>query len=77
MLFMGEGGSDGVPLLPKYGGGKMFRAYDKATESDLGNGAARRHYRCADDGAMNGKQYLVVAIAGQDVPGELVAFALP
>ena len=31
LLFLGEGGTDGVALLPKYGGGRMFRAYDKST----------------------------------------------
>jgi quinoprotein glucose dehydrogenase len=78
MLFLGEGGTDGIPLLPKYGGGRMFRAYDKATgkviwETELpaGTTGAPMTYM------MNGKQYLVVAMASQDVPGELVAFALP
>ena len=31
MVFLGEGGNDGVAGLPPGGGGKMFRAYDKAS----------------------------------------------
>ena len=78
LLFLGEGGTDGVPLLPNFGGGRMFRAYDKATgavvwETELpaGTTGAPMTYM------WNGKQYLVVAIGSKDVPGELVALALP
>ena len=78
MLFLGEGGTDGVPLLPKYGGGKMFRAYDKANgkviwemELPAGTTGAPMTYM------LNGKQYLVVAIGSNDVPGQLVALSLP
>ena len=50
MVFLGEGGNNAVVALPPGGGGKMFRAYDKATgQRDLGDGAARRHHRRADD----------------------------
>ena len=42
-------------LAPGYGGRK-FRAFDKATGAGrLGNGAARRHHRCADDVHVRGK----------------------
>ena len=50
MVFLGEGGNNAVVALPPCGGGKMFRAYDKATgQVALGDGAARRHHRRADD----------------------------
>jgi quinoprotein glucose dehydrogenase len=78
MVFLGEGGSAGVPLLPPGGGGKMFRAYDKATGAVLwemelpgGTTGAPMSY------LLNGKQYLVVSVGWKDVPGELVALALP
>jgi quinoprotein glucose dehydrogenase len=78
LLFMGEGGSAGVPLLASFGGGKMFRAYDKATgrivwEMALPGGTtgAPMTYR------WQGKQYLVVAVGWEDLPGELIALALP
>jgi quinoprotein glucose dehydrogenase len=78
LLFLGEGGTEGVPLLPKFGGGKMFRAYDKANgkvvwemELPAGTTGAPMTY------LLNGKQYIVVAIGSKDVPGELVALAIP
>ena len=78
LLFMGEGGREGVALLPRFGGGKVFRAYDKATgkvvwEMELPGGTtgAPMTYMA------NGKQYLVVAVGWEDLPGELVALALP
>src|SRR3989441_6673399 len=78
LLFMGEGGRAGVPLLPKYGGGKMFRAYDKTTgrivhEMELPGGTTGAPMTYM----LNGKQYLVVAIGWDDLPGELIALALP
>ena len=78
MLFLGEGGNEGSPLVPKYGGGKMFRAYDKATgkviwEMELPGGTTGAPMTYM----LNGKQYLVVAIGWKDYPGELMALALP
>ena len=78
MVFLGEGGTAGVPLLPKYGGGKMFRAYDKQTgeviwEMELPGGAtgAPMTYK------LDGRQYIVVAAGWHEMPGELIALALP
>ena len=78
MVFLGEGGDDGVAGLPPGGGGKMFRAYDKATgkviwEIELPGGTtgAPMTYMA------NGKQFIVVAVGWKDMPGELVALALP
>jgi quinoprotein glucose dehydrogenase len=78
LLFIGEGGRAGVPLLPKYGGGKMFRAYDKTTgrivhEMELPGGTTGAPMTYM----LNGKQYLVVAIGWDDLPGELIALVLP
>lgn len=78
MVFLGEGGNDGVAGLPPGGGGKMFRAYDKASGSVIwemelpaGTTGAPMTYM------MNGKQYIVVATGWKDTPGELIALALP
>ena len=78
LVFLGEGGRAGVPLLPRYGGGKQFRAYDKATgevvwtmELPGGTTGAPMSYMAG------GRQYIVVAVGWEDLPGELVALALP
>ena len=77
MVFLGEGGTAGVPLLPKYGGGKMFRGYDKRTgevvwEMELPGGTTGAPMTYMLDGA----QYIVVAVGWHDMPGELIALAL-
>ena len=78
LLFMGEGGTDGVALLPRYGGGKMFRAYDKATGARVWEMALPAGTTGAPMTYMaNGKQYIVVAIGSKEVPGELIALSLP
>src|SRR5262245_19109632 len=78
MVFLGEGGNNAVVALPPWGGGKMFRAYEKTTgrvlwEMELPGGTtgAPMSYM------FRGKQYIVVATGWKDVPGELVALALP
>ena len=58
--------------------GALLRAYDKATGADAGavlmaapqTGSPMTY-------ALNGRQYIVVAIGGASVPGELVAYSLP
>jgi len=58
--------------------GALLRAYDKATGQDAGTvympapqtGSPMTY-------ALNGKQYLVVAISGGNYPGELLALKLP
>jgi quinoprotein glucose dehydrogenase len=58
--------------------GAMLRAYDKATGREVGavympapqSGSPMTY-------AMNGEQYVVVAISGAQYPGELLAFKLP
>ena len=77
LLFVSEGDQINVRTPPN-GGGTMLRAFDKATggvvwETDLGAGTTGTlmTYR------FSGRQYIVVAIGGQNHPGEFVAFALP
>ena len=74
LLFAGEGaglyGSEG-------GGGNKFRAHDKLT----GEIVAEIELPANQSGmpmtyAINGKQYIVLAVGAQDHPGELVALAV-
>jgi quinoprotein glucose dehydrogenase len=78
MVFLGEGGNNAVVALPPWGGGKMFRAFDKVTgqviwETELpaGTTGAPMTYM------FDGKQFIVVATGWKDTGGELVALALP
>ena len=81
LVFLGEGGNTGVSTLPQwYGGpgGKMFRAYDKATgeivwEIELPGGASGAPMSYMVDG----RQFIVVAVGWDDMPSEWVALALP
>ena len=78
LVFLGEGGNAlGRAVLPG-GGGRMFRAYDKATgkvvwEVELPGGttSAPMTYMA------NGKQYIVVIVGWTDTAGEYVALAIP
>ena len=78
-VFLGEGSDTGVGLPPGGGyGGKMFRAFDKATgkivwEMELPAGVSNAPMTYM----AGGKQYIVVAVSGSDHPGELIALALP
>jgi glucose dehydrogenase len=88
LLFVGEGDSimadpnrvpQGMALsLAPGAGGRMFRAYDKATgkvlwETELpaGTTGAPMSYM------FEGKQYVVVAVGARDHPAEYVALTLP
>lgn len=73
---MGEG-SDAGQSMPKFSGGTMFRAYDKATgkvvwEADLGAGATSPPVTYL----YKGKQYIVVGVGGLNHPAELVALSV-
>ncbi len=77
LVFMGEGSNTGVGV-PAGGGGKMFRAFNKQTgtiewEMELpgGTSGAPMTYM------VNGKQFIVVAVSWREMPGELIALALP
>jgi len=77
LLFVTEGDQVNV-RTPPGGGGKKIRAHDKATgrviweyQMDAGSTGTLMTYR------HKGRQYLVVAIGGQNHPAEFIAFALP
>ncbi len=81
LVFLGEGGNTGVSSLPQWyngPGGKIFRAYDKATgevvwEKELpgGTSGAPMTYM------IDGKQYIIATVGWDDMGSELVALALP
>ncbi|MEI9890857.1 MAG: hypothetical protein WDN45_10030 [Caulobacteraceae bacterium] len=75
-LFLGEG-SDAGQSMPKFGGGNMFRAYDKKTgkviwEADLGAGTTSPPITYM----FKSKQYIVVGVGGVNHPAELVAMSV-
>ena len=77
LLFLGDG-SPTMSVVPPLGGGRMFRAYDKATgtvlwQTELPAGTSGAPMTYMHDGT----QYIVVAVSDRDHDGELVAFALP
>jgi len=58
--------------------GALLRAYDKATGKDAGTVLMEAPQTGSPMTYMwRGKQYIVVAISGPNVPGQYVAFALP
>jgi quinoprotein glucose dehydrogenase len=68
----------GYGPMPDGSRGSMLRAYDKATGREL----AALQLPAPQSGSpmtylLDGRQYLVIAVSGQDYPGELIAFALP
>ena len=77
LVFMGEGTNDGVIAAPPGYGGKMFRAFDKATGRTIStmelpggvSGAPMTYLH-------QGKQYIVVAIGWKDMPAEWIALSL-
>ena len=81
LVFLGEGGNTGVSTLPQwYGGpgGKMFRAYDKASgevvwEMELPGGTTGAPMTYMIDG----RQFVIVTVGWDDMASELVALALP
>lgn len=80
LVFLGEGTikSQRQPIIPPWGGGKKFRAYDKRsgktvweTTLDGGVTAAPMTYM------LDGRQYIVVTIGWPGQPSEYLALALP
>jgi len=77
LLFVTEGDQNN-PRTPPGGGGKKFRALDKATGKTLWE----TEFEAGATGApityvYQGKQYVVLAIGGNQHPGEFVALSLP
>ncbi len=71
-------GDGQITTTPEHPRGAMLRAYDKASGQQVGavwmpaaqSGSPMTY-------ALNGKQYIVVAISGGNYSGEYVAFSLP
>ena len=75
LLISGEGG---VFTTPNGQRGAMLRAYDKATGKEYGE----VYMPGAQTGTpmtymLGGKQYVVVATGGGNIPAEMLAYALP
>jgi quinoprotein glucose dehydrogenase len=71
-------GEAGFFTTPSGARGAMLRAYDKATGNEVG----AVYMPAPQSGSpmtymVNGQQYIVVAISGNNYPGELLAFRLP
>ena len=71
-------GEAGFTTTPSGARGAMLRAYDKATGNEVG----AVYMPAPQSGSpmtymLNGQQYIVVAISGNNFPGELIAFRLP
>ncbi len=75
LVIAGEGGE---ATQPDGRMGALLRAYDKATGADAG----AVFMPAGETGSpmtymLNGKQYIVIAIAGRNYPGAYMAFKLP
>ena len=75
LVVSGEGGFFTAPNGQR---GAMLRAYDKATGANVGE----IYMPAPQTGSpmtymLGGKQYLLVAVSGANVPGEFLAFTLP
>ena len=75
LVIAGEGGTFTTPSGER---GAMLRAYDKATGEEVGE----VYMPAAQTGSpmtyvLDGTQYIVVAVSGGGVSGELVAYRLP
>ena len=78
LVFLGEGANVGAAFLPPGSGGKMFRAYDKATGAVIGELELPGGTTAAPISYMaDGKQYIVVAVGWDDMESEYIALALP
>ena len=79
LVFLGEGGSAG-PVIPLWGGagGRMFRAYDKATGAVVAEIELPGQVTGAPMTYMaGGRQYIVVTVGASDARSEYLALALP
>ncbi len=74
LLFAGEGSG----LYRAGGGGDKFFAYDKATGAIVHELTLPANQSGVPmTYAIDGRQYIVVAVGAKDVPGELIALSLP
>jgi quinoprotein glucose dehydrogenase len=71
-------GEAGFFTMPSGARGAMLRAYDKATGAEVGAVSMPAPQSGSPMTYMvNGQQYIVIAISGNNYPGELLAFRLP
>jgi quinoprotein glucose dehydrogenase len=71
-------GDPQVTTTPEHPRGAMLRAYDKLTGKEVGAvWMPARQSGSPMTYAVDGKQYLVVAVSGGNYPGEYLAFSLP
>ncbi len=78
LVFLGEGVDRGMVLLPEDVGGKLFKAYDKATGAVIAEVELPGGVSGAPISYMaNGRQYIVMPIAWSGMTSEWVALALP
>ena len=71
-------GDPQVTTTPEHPRGAMLRAYDKASGKEVGtvwmpapqSGSPMTY-------AINGKQYIIVAVSGGNYSGEYIAYSLP
>ncbi len=78
LVFLGEGANLGAAFLPAGSGGKVLRAYDKATGAGVGEVALPGGATAAPISYMvDGTQYIVVTVGWDDMESEYIALALP
>ena len=78
LVFLGEGANLGAAFLPAGSGGKVLRAYDKATGAVVGEVALPGGATAAPISYMvDGRQYIVVTVGWDDMESEYIALALP
>ena len=78
LVFLGEGVDRGMVVLPEFVGGKVLRAYDKATGETVADIALPGGTSAAPITYMaGGKQYIVVTVGWTGMESEWVALALP
>jgi len=75
LVISGEGGTNTTPNGQR---GAMLRAYNKATGAEVG----AVYMPGAQTGSpmtymLDGKQYIVVSVSAQVLPGEVIAYKLP
>jgi quinoprotein glucose dehydrogenase len=71
-------GEPQITTTPEHRRGALLRAYDKTTGKDRGAVFLEAPQTGSPMTYMwGGKQYIVVAISGGNIPGEYVAFSLP
>ena len=78
LVFLGEGSNVGAAFLPAGSGGKILRAFDKATGAVVGEVELPGGATAAPISYMiDGRQYIMVTVGWDDMQSEYIALALP